>query len=156
MQLVMWNRRLNGYGLEDVLGFIKQNAYGAPQGVCCFLSVFNERNQKCASHNPRERHPTQPACCLYLSAQRVTVMAWFLMTPRWNTNISPDSESSSQRVFPFVYRAGFTSEQSPAMFNSDLALNTHILTGHPEAVGSDVIWKRCGWPQLWVLTKLIM
>ncbi len=36
----MWNRCLNGYGLEDVSGFIKQNSYGAPQGVCCFLCVL--------------------------------------------------------------------------------------------------------------------
>lgn len=40
---------------EDVSGFIKQNAYGLPEGVVFFLlvssCVFNERNQKCASHN---------------------------------------------------------------------------------------------------------
>lgn len=40
---------------EDVSGFVKQNAYGLPEGVVFFLlissCVFNERNQKCASHN---------------------------------------------------------------------------------------------------------
>lgn len=121
------------------LGFHKTKfLWSAPGGLLLTLwsgCVFNERNMKCASHNPHERHPTRPACCLYLPAQGVTVTAWFLTTPRWKTNMPPDSESSSQRVFPFVYRTGFTSEQSPAMLNSDLAPNTHFNWSSPKHSG---------------------
>ncbi len=121
----MWNRRLNEYGLEVILGFIKQNAYGAPQGVCCFLCVFYERNQKCASHNPRERHPTVSLLSLPVSSESHS----YGLIPH---DIQMKNKYTSRlrilkpRVFPFVYRAGSTSEQSPAMFNSDLAPNTHF------------------------------
>lgn len=81
---------------EDVSGFIKQNAYGLPEGVVFFLLVLAVSLMK-EIRNVHlitwQRHPTRPACCHNLSVQGVTVTAWFLVTPRWKTNMPPDSES---------------------------------------------------------------
>ncbi len=129
----MWNRCLNGYGLEDVSGFIKQNSYGAPQGVCCFLCVLavslmkEIRNVHLITHTNGIR-PGQLAVftCQLRESQLRPDSSWH-----------PDEkqiclQTSSQRVFPFVYRAGLLQNSRPPCLTAIWPL-THILTGHPRS-----------------------
>lgn len=74
-ECMLYSRCETGARMDTDLGFIKQNAYGAPEGVCFFLRVLAVSLMKEIRNVHLVTHPTRPACCLNLSVQGVTVTA---------------------------------------------------------------------------------